>query len=185
MIEKEKILTMEEKILIVEDDPNDAFFIENAFRHSGIKSKPHICTNSADAIFYLQARGQYADRLRFPFPNLLVTDLKMPGGDGFELLRWLRDHPAMHVIPTIVISSSNRRDDVARAYSLGANAYLCKPTDPTHFRVVFADLLRFWTHCEVPETPASDGGPEQCRKRMELEVIPGRVCEQATHHSFD
>ena len=145
----------QERILIAEDDANDAFFIQNALKLSGVQCKPHVCANAPEAIQYLEGAGCYADRSQFPFPNLLITDLKMPGGGGFELLQWLRDHPTYLVIPIIVLSSSALQADVMRAYCMGANAYIQKPVDPARFRQVFTDLLRFWAHCEVPETPAS------------------------------
>lgn len=141
-----------EHVLIVEDDPNDAFFTQRAFQEGGIKLCPHVCTNAVDAIQYLEGKGEYADRTRFPFPNFLVTDLKMPGGNGFDLLRWLRDHPTMQVIPTVVLSSSSLPDDVKGAYCLGVHAYLCKPSSAAKFRAMCATLLRFWEFCEVPKT---------------------------------
>src|ERR1041385_4634426 len=147
-------MKIQERILVVEDDANDAFFIQNALKFSGVKCSPHVCANARDAIEYLQCADHYADRARFPFPHLLITDLKMPGGGGFDLLQWLRDHPGYLVIPIIVLSSSALQTDVMRAYCMGANAYIQKPVDPAKFRQVFIDLLRFWAHCEVPERPA-------------------------------
>ena len=141
-------------VLIVEDDANDAYFIQRAFQHSGVIRVPHICKNGNDAIRYLEGKGEYADRRQFPFPNVLITDLKMPLGSGFELLEWIRDHPDLRVIPTVIVSSSSMPHDVKYAYCLGANAYLTKPSDPTEFREMFAVLLRFWGLCEVPDLGA-------------------------------
>ena len=140
------------QVVIVEDDPNDAYFIQRAFQQAGVKAPAHICTTAQDAIHYLEGSGEYADRARFPFPNLLVTDIKMPGMNGLELLRWIRDHPEFQVIPTVVMSSSHQTEDVKCAYCLGANAYLCKPADANMFRNMFAALLQFWAFCEVPPT---------------------------------
>jgi CheY-like chemotaxis protein len=139
------------QVLIVEDDPNDAFFIQRAFMHSGVTHTPQVCANKDQAIRYLQGSGEYADRTQFPFPKMLVTDIKMPGGSGLELLAWIRDHPELRIIPTVVMSSSHRVEDVKAAYCLGANAYLCKPIDHEKFKEVFSALLRFWSYCEVPQ----------------------------------
>ena len=139
-------------VLIVEDDLNDAFFIQRAFQHAGIKREPHICTTVRDAICYLQGSADYADRTQYPFPNLLITDIKMPEQSGFDLLRWIRDHPQFQIIPTVIMSSSHRAEDVKLAYCLGANAYLCKPGEAVQFREMFTALLRFWNFCEIPQT---------------------------------
>ena len=143
-----------EQILIVEDHPDDAFFIQRAFRQSGVERIPHICGTVRDAIGYLEGSGRYADRTQFPFPNLLVTDIKMPEQSGFDLLRWIRDHPQFQIIPTVIMSSSHLPEDVKLAYCLGANAYLCKPVEPIQFREMFMALLRFWNCCEIPQTDA-------------------------------
>src|SRR5881394_1754584 len=117
------------QVLIVEDDDNDAFFVQRAVQKSGIIQLPHICVTVDDAVSYLEGSGNYSDRRGFPFPNLLVSDLKMPGRNGFDLLRWIRDHPQFQVIPTVILSSSSLPEDVKRAYCLGANAYISKPAD--------------------------------------------------------
>ena len=139
------------QVLIVEDDPNDAYFIKRAFELSGVHHTPHICGNIADAKRYLEGTGDYADRSRFPVPNMMMLDIKMPGGTGFDLLAWIREHPDVRIIPTIMMSSSSRPEDVKLAYCLGANAYMCKPIDTDRFREVFGALLRFWSFCEVPK----------------------------------
>jgi CheY-like chemotaxis protein len=156
-------------VLIVEDDENDAFFIQRAFQHVGVIQAPSICKNVKDAIRYLEGKGEYADRQRFPFPNVLITDLKMPGETGFNLLEWIRDHPYLRVIPTVIVSSSSMPDDIKYAYCLGANAYLTKRTDPTEFREMFTSLLRFWELCEVPDL----GGPtcEELAKSHQTNVM--------------
>jgi DNA-binding response OmpR family regulator len=143
------------QVLIIEDDPNDAFFIRRAFELSGVSHQPHVCANIHDAKRYLEGTDEFADRQRFPFPSMMIVDIKMLGGSGFDLLRWIRDHPHLTVIPTMIMSSSSRPEDVKLAYCLGANAYMCKPIDQQKFKEVFGALLRFWSHCEVPET----GGP--------------------------
>jgi len=142
---------MKQQVLVVDDDENDAFFIARAFQDIGITQAPHVSMSVRDAIAYLEGTGEYADRKRFPFPNLLITDLKMPVQGGFDLLRWIRDHPQFQVIPTVIMSSSDLPEDVKCAYCLGANAYMCKPVDSEGFKRAFAVLLEFWHLCEVPE----------------------------------
>jgi CheY-like chemotaxis protein len=140
------------KVLIVEDDPDDAYFIQRAFVQSGVSHAPQVVNSLAEAIRYLEGSAEFADRKCFPFPNFLVSDIKMPGGSGFDLLRWIREHPDLRIIPTVIMSSSHLPEDVKAAYCLGANAYMCKPVEHDQFKEVFAALLRFWSFCEVPKT---------------------------------
>jgi CheY-like chemotaxis protein len=142
------------QILLVEDDEDDAFLLQRLFQKYGFSQLPHICPDGLDAIEYLQGDGPYADRARFPFPRVLLTDLKMPRVNGFEFLRWLRENPKFSVIPTVVMSSSSDPGDVKYAYCLGANAFICKPGSASEFEKSITTLLHFWERCEIPALDA-------------------------------
>ena len=137
-------------VLLAEDNPDDAFLMQRAFQSCGVVRPPHICRDGEEAIAYLSGAGKYTDRDAFPIPTLVITDLKMPGTNGFDVLKWLRDHPELTIIPTLVWSSSADTLDVKRAYCLGANGYLCKPTDFQKFKEMVGDVLRYWERCEKP-----------------------------------
>jgi CheY-like chemotaxis protein len=147
-------------VLLAEDNPDDAFLMQRAFESHGLMRPPHIVEDGAQAIAYLAGEGIYADRVTFPFPNLVILDLKMPRMNGFQVLEWIKEHPDFRVIPTIVWSSSSDQRDVKHAYCLGANGYLCKPTDFPEFKAMLGRLLAFWDDClkpsMTPELPACD-----------------------------
>src|SRR6185503_6779520 len=115
-------------VLIAEDNDDDALIIQRAFRQNGLPRPVQIVHDGSVAIDYLAGNGIYGDRIIYPFPNIVVLDLKMPRVSGFEVLQWLNEHPDYRVIPTIVWSSSADRRDVKHAFCIGAHAYLCKPT---------------------------------------------------------
>ena len=117
---------MNETVLVAEDDEDDAFFIERAFRRTGTDMKLCIVTSGDEAIDYLEGRGEYVDRDSFPEPALVLLDLKMPGRNGFEVLEWKRGRPEIRV-PFVVLSSSAEERDMRRARELGVNSYLIKP----------------------------------------------------------
>src|SRR5712672_1899750 len=94
-------------ILIAEDDQNDAFLIQHALKRANLPNPTHICRDGADVIAYLKGEHPYADREKFPFPRLLLLDIKMPGMTGFDVLRWLKENPDCAIIPTIILSSSD------------------------------------------------------------------------------
>ena len=115
------------RILMVDDSEEDRFFVHRAFELSAVGKFFHGVGDGQEAIDYLQAKGSVSDRQQYPFPNVLLLDLKMPVISGFGVLQWLLDHPACKVIPTIVFGSSAIESDVHQAYVLGANAFIVKP----------------------------------------------------------
>src|SRR5258705_10330985 len=115
-------------ILIAQDDENDLTLLQLALKRVGINNPVHISRDGVEAIDYLAGNGLYADRAAFPFPSVLMTDIKMPRVGGFEVLKWLRDHPTCSVIPVLVLSSSRELRDVKLAYQLGAKSYMVKPS---------------------------------------------------------
>ena len=77
------------------------------------------------AIDYLSGAGVYADRMRYPMPEVMLLDLKMPRLNGFDVLHWLADQsfPGLQVI---VLSSSLLPEDIAKTLAMGADHYLIK-----------------------------------------------------------
>jgi CheY-like chemotaxis protein len=114
-------------ILLAEDDPNDVLLIQRAFQKAGRQHLLKVVRDGNEAMAYFRGEDGFADRERFPKPFLLLLDLKMPGSDGFEVLRWLRSEPETRHLLVVVLTSSNLQADVDRAYDLGANSYLVKP----------------------------------------------------------
>src|SRR5512133_3063139 len=115
-------------ILLAEDEPHDVFFMRRAFEQAGVANPLQSVADGAEAIDYLSGTGQYADRRRYPLPCLLVTDIKMPKVDGFDLLAWLQTQPQFKDLPRLVISSSCHEKDLKRSLGLGALAYFTKPS---------------------------------------------------------
>jgi CheY-like chemotaxis protein len=138
------------KILVVDDSNDDLFFIKRALDRVGIGKTVNSVHDGQEAIEYLCGNGKFSDRQKYPFPTIILSDLKMPRMNGFELLRWVRDHPDCGVIPTILLTSSAIEADVREAYRLGANAYMVKPSKPEEMDELLRRLCEFWTHCERP-----------------------------------
>ena len=137
-------------ILIVDDDANDRFLIQSAFSHIGVTDPIYTVADGAEAIEYLKGTGQYADRNRFKFPTLLLLDLKMAKMNGFEFLRYVRSHPNLTVIPTIVFTSSANQDDVQSAYLLGANSYLVKGKTFDALCDQLKFIYGYWMRVQIP-----------------------------------
>src|SRR5262245_61649586 len=93
-------------LLIVEDDEDQQFFFKKAFESLGTKFELQLAANGYEAIAYLKGEGRFADRKQFEFPSYILTDLKMEPGDGFHVLQFIRDHPALSIIPVVMLSGS-------------------------------------------------------------------------------
>ncbi len=130
-------------ILYVEDDENDVFLLQVAFDEAGISQPLRVVRTGQEAIEYFRGQGIYADRSKYPLPCVTLLDLKLPGLSGLEVLAWMREKPALKPVAVIVLSSSSRPEDVAKAYQLGANSYIVKPVDVPE-RLRMAKLLQGW-----------------------------------------
>jgi CheY-like chemotaxis protein len=119
---KDKELT----VLLVEDSAEDAFFVRRALRKSEFNGEIRHVTDGQQAIDYLSGASGFTDRSRFPFPDVVLTDLKMPRVTGFELLQWIREDKRFQNLPVAVLTSSQLDEDRSRAESLLACAYLVK-----------------------------------------------------------
>jgi CheY-like chemotaxis protein len=137
-------------LLIVDDDENDRFMIEQAFLklNVGYRIQPLTCAGEALALF--KGEGIYADRKTHPFPSFILTDLKMPGGDGFEILSYLKQHPEILIVPVVMLSGSDDPDDVRQAYQLGASSFIVKPHGIYGLEGIVQKLHYYWSECEVP-----------------------------------
>lgn len=142
-------------ILVVDDDPNDLMLIRSAFQSVGVRSGVHTAGSGHEAIAYLSGAGKFADRSVYGYPHFVITDLKMPNGDGFSVLEHFKKNPTWAVIPTVILSGSEDNDDIKRAYLLGASAYHVKPSSPVALRELLKALYSYWLLCEVPEIKQS------------------------------
>jgi|SRR6185437_4471303 len=114
-------------VLLVDDDVNFAMLVTQAFSKAWPEVRLHTVNDGESAIQYLVGEGQYADRRQFFAPSLMLLDLNMPRVDGFQVLSWKRKIPDLNALPVVVWSSSDLPENLQRAYSLGAAAYLIKP----------------------------------------------------------
>jgi len=135
---------MSKTILLVEDEEHDVFFLKNAFKEVGIRNPLQVAEDGQEAMDYLSGRGEYADRARFPLPCLTLIDLKLPRVMGLEVLKWMRAQPGLKTLLVIIFTSSRLRPDIERAYELGANAYLVKPSSLPELREIATGIKQFW-----------------------------------------
>src|SRR5213083_1355223 len=145
----------DQTILLVEDDADEVFLIERAFRKAQLSRPLRVARDGQEAIDYLNHQGNFRDSTRYPTPALMLLDLKMPRKNGFEVLEWLRQQPGLKPLIVVVLSSSSLISDINRAYDLGANSYLVKPGDFDTLMQLVKTLDAYWlTLNQNPDLPA-------------------------------
>lgn len=130
-------------ILQVEDEEADIFLLQRVFSKAGITSPVQAVTDGQLAMDYLSGASPYADRIKHPLPCLVLLDLKLPKVSGLEVLAWIRQQTRLQGLVVVVFSSSSQPTDVERAYQLGANSYIQKPSGMEQTLEV-AQLLKGW-----------------------------------------
>src|SRR2546421_13060893 len=99
-----------ETILLVEDDENDAFFLERAMQKIGMLNPVQNARDGQEAINYLRGIGKFNRRAEFPLPGLILLDLKLPFVMGLDVLKWIRQNPELSPIVVILSSSPDETD---------------------------------------------------------------------------
>jgi CheY-like chemotaxis protein len=146
-------------VLYVEDDPHDFFLLHVANHKCGAPFLLQRAEDGEQAIAYLAGMGPYENREKFPFPDLVLLDLRMPKLDGFEVLQWIRSNPGTANLPVVVLAGSGFRADMRRALELGANSCLTKPPVSEQLRLVIEQISALLNPLPLPITasrPADD-----------------------------
>ena len=131
-------------ILLVEDNEDDIFIMQKAIKRAGIAAPIFVVEDGRKALDYVEGRGEFADRSRYPLPQLILLDLKLPQLHGFDVLKAIRSNPALPPLLIIVLTSSDQDSDIERAYRIGANSYLVKPPTPEKLDGMVKAFHEYW-----------------------------------------
>lgn len=139
------------RVLVIDDDLDDQFFAQLALEKVLPEgSTVQVVHSGNQGIAYMIGEGKFSDRATYPFPSLIITDLKMADGDGFHVLEFLQNNPAWNVVPRLMFSNSAHDDDVRTAYMLGASAYHIKPMGKAQTEQRMRSIVEYWAGSEVP-----------------------------------
>jgi CheY-like chemotaxis protein len=131
-------------ILHVENDSDDAFLTQRAFKKAGVNNPITVVENGEQGVAYLHAEGRFSNRQDYPAPAVILLDWNMPLMSGADFLRWLRAQPDLKRIPVVVLTSSNNDADMHQAYELGSNGYLVKPHTQEEFQAMAQAFAGYW-----------------------------------------
>lgn len=137
-------------VLIIEDNPDHAELTALAIERSGGNVDIFTVDNGEKAVDYLNNAGEYSDRDCFSRPDLILLDVKLPGINGIDVLKIIKDSIGLRMIPVVMLTTSDRPEDINEAYLHYANSFLTKPVGHKAFMQKIADLKHYWTSVNEP-----------------------------------
>jgi CheY-like chemotaxis protein len=131
-------------VLAVDDNPDDLRLLQFAWRAAAIGTPLEVLQGGEETIDYLELWTDCPQRSVGRVLRLVLLDLKMPRKDGFEVLQWIRAQPAFKSLPVIVLTASLHKQDIQRAFDMGANAFLVKPVELKKLTEMVRSIELFW-----------------------------------------
>jgi len=130
--------------LLVEDEPDQALLMVRAFHKADVFAPLPLMKSGEEAIRYLSGTAPFQNRSRFPLPTLVLLDVNLPGISGLDVLDWIKAEPSLRGLRVVMLSSSSDPVNVNRAYALGADAFLTKPTSFGALVALVEGLQEHW-----------------------------------------
>lgn len=141
-------------ILIADDDAEDRMLVKDALDEGRLKNDIHFVENGEELVDYLNNRGKFSDKDKYPTPGLILLDLNMPKKDGREALKEIKNDPHLRLIPVVVLTTSKAEEDILRTYDMGVSSFITKPVTFTALVDVMKTLSKYWF--EIVELPKID-----------------------------
>lgn len=144
-------------ILLAEDNDDDILIIREAFNSTRMAGLETVVKDGEETLLYLRRVAPYSDA---PTPGLVLLDINMPRKDGIEVLREMKLDDNLRHIPVVMLTTSNRREDVSRAYFEGASGFITKPARFSDFRKIMKQFALYWglvSSLPLPHKPNGHG----------------------------
>ncbi len=138
------------EILLVEDNPTDAELTIRALKKENLTNKLVWVKDGEEALNFLFATGEYANRSKEDLPKLVLLDLRMPKVDGLEVLQKIKTDKRTKKIPVVILTSSKEDEDIVESYKLGVNSYVSKPVEFDEFTKAVSTLGLYWILLNKP-----------------------------------
>jgi CheY-like chemotaxis protein len=142
-------------ILLVEDNADHAALTMRALRDGNMLNQISWVKDGEEAVDFLHRRGRYAEATRAPRPGLILLDIRLPKLDGHEVLRKIKSDPALRAIPVVMLTTSERDDEITACYEAGANSYVSKPVKFSDFVETIKSVKLYWVMVNHLPDPAA------------------------------
>ena len=133
--------TTETDLLYVEDNLADYMLVKRVFRKNELEGHLHRLPDGQAAIDFLT---QLAASKQNKLPKLILLDIKLPGIDGLEVLKSVRNMSAYNRVPIVMLSTSDQESDIDTSYSNGANGFVIKPATYPELETNILSTYNFW-----------------------------------------
>lgn len=134
----------ETDVLLVEDNPDHAELTLKALKDGNLLNEIVWVKDGEEALDFLYHRGRYADATKAPRPGLILLDLRLPKVDGHEVLRQIKGDEDLRSIPVVMLTTSEREDEISQSYKAGANSFVSKPVRFADFVERVRSLKLYW-----------------------------------------
>lgn len=131
-------------LLVIEDSNEDFEAFQRYVRRSPLTIPVYRCVDGDEALAFLYRTGRYIDPQSAPRPGLILLDLNLPGTDGREVLRKIKQDEILKLIPVVVFTTSNNPRDIEACYRQGVNSYIVKPMDFNRLKQSIKILIDYW-----------------------------------------
>lgn len=155
-----------ETILLVEDNPDHAELTLRALGTSHLLNQVFWVKDGVEALDFLYHRGQYADGAGAPDPALILLDIKLPRLDGHEVLRQIKRDDRLRSIPVVMLTTSDRGDEVKECYRAGANSFVTKPLRFAEFVEKVRAVKLYWMLTN--HVPENEGSVKTCDQARDM-----------------
>lgn len=142
--------TRRRRILLVDDNGNDMAIALRGLRRAGVDGEIAMATDGEEALARLGLSASPKTTALPDLPDVIFLDLKMPGIDGWDVLRSVRSDERTRDIPVVIVSASNLSEDVNHSYELGANSFVTKRYDAADPGGFVGDAARYWLQLNEP-----------------------------------
>ena len=137
-------------ILLVEDNEDHAEITLFTLEENEVENPVHWVKDGPEALDYLFNQGAYADTDKYQTPGLILLDLKLPKLDGLEVLERIKAEKGLKCVPVVMLTTSNREEEVLRSYDLGVNSYVTKPVQFEELTGKLTHIVSFWLATNTP-----------------------------------
>lgn len=137
-------------ILLVEDNEDHAEITMFTLQENEVENPIFWMKDGQAAVDFMFHQGEYTDPVAYPTPGLILLDLKLPKMDGLEVLERIKGEPRLRRIPIVMLTTSNREEEILRSYDLGVNSYVTKPVQFEELTQKLTHIVSFWLSTNTP-----------------------------------